>query len=325
MSYTGQLGTQESSLGSFTLGFDLLSGIVVEENDILTFTESHVVNIKGFQNSETITFTETNSVYNPIKRVDSSDTLVFTEVADRRVFPGRGGSDVLAFDETSRRRMVFRKNNNDTLVFSEENIFSGYDFDEADTLTFVENQTIVRVHNRSGTDVIVFNETPVRNVILSRAYSENIEFKGGYVRRFGNGSLEIFYPEGRVVKKQNLFVLKGFNSVVTLPNPEFDDSQSNGDTLTIYRSMTNQIYTYVKVQPFKKLNYSFTLTRLKSIELRRFLDSERANKIEIQNHKTEIWIGYLLTNPVQFTTVKRAEPCGEQVEVTLDFEAVRVS
>lgn len=323
MAYTGQLGTQDSTLGSFALGLNSQSGF--EENDILTFVETHDVNIKGIQSSETITFTESNSVYNPVKRVGASDTVVFTELAERRVFPGRGGSDVLAFDETSLRRMVFEKGNSDTLVFAEENIFSGYDFDEADTITFAENQTIVRVHNRTGTDVIVFSETPVRNVIFSRAYSENIEFKGGFVRRFGNGSLEISYPEGRVVKKQNLFILKGFNAVITLPNPEFDDSQSNGDTLTIYRSMTNQIHTFVKVQPFKKLSYSFTLTRLKSIELRRFLNSERANKIEVQNHKTEIWIGYLLTNPVQFTTTKRAEPCGEQVEVTLDFEAVRVS
>lgn len=323
MSYTGQLGTRDSTLGSFALGLNSLSDI--QENDILTFTESYHVNLIGFQESETLTFTETNSVTNPIKRVAGTDVIAFTETPTRQLYPARGGSDVLAFDETSRKNMVFAKGNSDTLAFSEIDIRTGYNFTEQDNVTFVENQTILRIHNKSGSDVLVFSETPARAATFARLFSENIEFKGGYIRRFGNGSLEIFYPEGRVVKKQNLFILKGFNSVVTLPNPEFDDSESNADTLTIYRSMNNDIYTFVKVQPFKKLSYSFTLTRLKSIELRRFFDSEKSNKIEIQNHKTEIWIGYLITNPVQFTTVKRAEPCGEQVEVTLDFEAVRVS
>lgn len=320
--YTGQLGSGNSYLGNFVLGVNSLSDNQISE--ALTFVESVNVNLKGVQLSESFTLSETLTYRIPQIRKSVLETLVFTENLAALFKRARNKIEAIGLDESLTHTMAFTRVLTESLTLVEDLVKSRFLEAKSESLTLAETLTSVKVHNRILTETLIFAETLTRSSTYRRTLSETLTFVGGYVRRYGNGSLIISYPEVRVIKKENLFVIKGYNSAITLPNPQFDDSESTGDILTVYRSMSNQIYTFVKVQPFRKLTYSFIITRQKAIELRKFFDNERANKIEVQNHKTEIWIGYLITNPIVYTATKLAEPCGEQVEVSLDFEAIRV-
>lgn len=322
MSYTGKLGASNSSFGNIVFGVSSLADIGIGER--LLFTETVNVNLKGVQLSESIEFIEDLSYRIPQIRVHINESLTFTENATRNVSPLRSNVEAIGFDESLQRSVKHVRSLSESITFSENLVKTRFIRNLSETLTFSETLLAKRVKRTVLSETLIFAETATRNSTFHRSISETINFVGGYTKKYGNGSLEISYPEVRILKKQNIFVLKGFNAVITLPNPEFDDSEANTDTLTVYRSMSNQIYTYVKRQELRKLAYSFRMSRKKSLELRRFFDSERTNKIEIMNHKSEIWIGYLTTNPINYTAVRLAQPCGEEVDVSLDFEAVRV-
>ncbi len=109
---------------------------------------------------------------------------------------------------------------------------------------------------------------------------------------------------------------------VIIPNPLLDDNQSLVSNLTLRRSMDNTVRTYVKKSPNSRLRYTFTLSRLKSLELEAFFDSYNGADIKMLNWKGEIWKVKLITNPVDFVQTRRAEPNGDRTDVNVEFEGI---
>jgi hypothetical protein len=68
------------------------------------------------------------------------------------------------------------------------------------------------------------------------------------------------------------------------------------------------------------------MTRLKSIELNRFLLMYISKQMKIVDHLSRAWVGYITSNPVEFNTSKRGSPGGgyEIVEVEIEFEGTLV-
>jgi hypothetical protein len=64
------------------------------------------------------------------------------------------------------------------------------------------------------------------------------------------------------------------------------------------------------------------MTRLKSIEFNRFLRLYISKQIKIVDHLSRTWIGYIVTNPIEFNTASRGAPGGgsELVEVEIEYE-----
>jgi hypothetical protein len=114
---------------------------------------------------------------------------------------------------------------------------------------------------------------------------------------------------------------------IYLPNPKFGDSESLAIEMNPKRAMDGTLYTYIKTKGLRrKLIMSFTMTRLKSIELNRFLLMYISQQIKIVDHLSRSWIGYITSNPVEFNTSKRGNPGGgnELVDVELEFEGILV-
>jgi hypothetical protein len=112
---------------------------------------------------------------------------------------------------------------------------------------------------------------------------------------------------------------------VIIPNPLLDDNQSLVSNLTLRRSMDNTVRTYVKKSLNHRLRYTFSLSRLKSLELEAFFDSYNGADIKMLNWKGEIWKVKLITNPVDFVQTGRAEPGGDRTDVNVEFEGVMVN
>lgn len=112
-----------------------------------------------------------------------------------------------------------------------------------------------------------------------------------------------------------------------MPSPLFSDNEALTSQVTSKRAIDGTLFTYVKKQTRKKLQWSLRLTRGKALELRQFIKDFAADKVRITDHRGTIWVGYLTNNPFEFDTTRRSVsgrgPTGtrdEQQVITLEFE-----
>lgn len=119
-----------------------------------------------------------------------------------------------------------------------------------------------------------------------------------------------------------------FNKTETetlLPTPLFQDIQNRLHIVNTRKSIDNIKYTYVKKSGTQRLAYTFRLTREKSLELKAFIDAHIDDEWRMQNWKGEIWKVFLSNNPIDFIATRRGFPCGDEVDVSLEFEGVKLS
>lgn len=109
---------------------------------------------------------------------------------------------------------------------------------------------------------------------------------------------------------------------IVLPNPLLDDNESLVSNLTLRRSMGNTIRTYVKTSNSRRVRYTFTLDRLKSLELEAFFDAYNGTEMRMINWKGQIWRVKLITNPLDFVQTRSYNPNGDRTDVNLEFEGV---
>jgi len=119
----------------------------------------------------------------------------------------------------------------------------------------------------------------------------------------------------------------GADCRIYLPNPKFGDSESLAIDMNPKRAMDGTLYTYVKTKGLRrKILMSFTMTRLKSIEVNRFLFMYISKQLKIVDYLNRTWVGYITSNPVEFNTSKRGNPGGgnELVDAEIEFEGTLV-
>ena len=116
-------------------------------------------------------------------------------------------------------------------------------------------------------------------------------------------------------------------TTTVLPNPDFSDQEALTSEVSTKRSLNGTVRTYVKTKNNRrKLQWTFNLTRNKSLELRAFINSYFASKIEIKDHRNRVWTGNFINNPFEFEGVRVAKPAiapwpvGETYSITLEFE-----
>jgi hypothetical protein len=112
-------------------------------------------------------------------------------------------------------------------------------------------------------------------------------------------------------------------SVVTqLPNPQFSDVENHQASVNRQRSMNGTLYTYCKDEGNTLLTYTFTLTRMKSLELQAFVRAMFDTAIRLTDHKGHKWSVIFNNNPFETDQASRAVgPVGnrEYDTVTLAF------
>jgi len=112
-------------------------------------------------------------------------------------------------------------------------------------------------------------------------------------------------------------------STTLLPSPIWGDSKAIKGVVTSMRSIDGTLYTYVKTKGSKKkFQWDFKLARNKALELRSFIEAYFGKAIRITDHDGDIWVGYLINNPFEFTTQGSAFdwPGDEMMNIRLEFE-----
>lgn len=113
----------------------------------------------------------------------------------------------------------------------------------------------------------------------------------------------------------------GLETTTTLPSPNFDDAQSLISQVFVKRSMNGKVYTYKNDLGSKfHFNWSFSLTRAKSIEMRNFFEIYGGQPWLVTDHNGQTIVGYCKTNPLSFVPVQRGVYCASVDIVTLEFE-----
>lgn len=313
----------------FSEAFDPITfGYDREAEDTLTITEDNdfeILPTVGY--IDTIVFTEeTETLIIPLH--SASDTLTITETYGRQLVYTRDAYDAVGISETNDRDMALLRSATDTVVFTEKFFGEYHDADLTDTLTLTETYTSLRVLNRSASDTLTLTEIYGTANVLYRELIDSIPILESIPTVLGGLTIVIPAYVGTVVgacdaTRQRYCVLRGINYTVTLPNPQFDDSETNMDTLQVFRTQTNRRIITVKRQAMRTLNYTFRLTRQKAIELRNFIRAEIDNQITLENWKGETWVGTIGTNPFAITADGRWGPCTEGMSVELELKAVR--
>ena len=124
-----------------------------------------------------------------------------------------------------------------------------------------------------------------------------------------------------------MFFIKGpYPSIqvsLELPSPNWSDSVALTSTLQVLRTMNGGSYTYVHSRDGRKrLQWDFTVSRHKALELRAFLKVYYRFKLQVVDHNNEVWIGYMMNNPFESAGSGKAMgfPGDETMDVTLEFE-----
>lgn len=120
--------------------------------------------------------------------------------------------------------------------------------------------------------------------------------------------------------------LPSLTTTVVLPSPKDGDSQAPAQSINVKQSMNGTLYSYVKSNARSKLQYSLTLSRMKALELRAFIQAYYRAQIRLTNHEGEVWDVYLTVNPFEFSSLSRSsDPGNATVEITLQLEGTLVT
>lgn len=126
-----------------------------------------------------------------------------------------------------------------------------------------------------------------------------------------------------------MFTLRAFQTTTLLPNPQFSDSQNLTAEVKTKRAMNGTLYTYVKTKnDRRRLQWTFSLSRNKGLELRAFILSYFASTVRVIDHNGQVWLGNFTDNPFEFETSRRAAPAicpmprGEKQQITISFEGI---
>ncbi len=356
MAITSQLGTPDSYLGNIVLGQTGVSGgssgYDLNINQTLTLSQTaaggvikiHVVNINN-----TITFFQ-SFVKNIIRTRDIDDTLVIIEEAKIRIpmTINANVSQSLTLAHTLTKNFLANRNINNTIVLVQSTL-RGYTPHPliAEIIPVSEFIAATKVKERNISETITLaptlatqkwilpvinekltiNQTSVSSTQFGRGISEVIPIHGGMIKTLRNIDFTINEVELTKPPRKCVITLEFENFIIALPCPEFNDSEKNLHSLTIKRSMTNVVYTYIRRNELQALTYSFVLGIGLAQDFQDFIEQSNNSDnpvIVLKNWKGELWKGYITTNPVEFTPKARFENEGERVETTIEFQGIRL-
>lgn len=115
-------------------------------------------------------------------------------------------------------------------------------------------------------------------------------------------------------------------STTLLPDPQFGDTEALTDEVSVQRAMDGTLYTFIKKKDRQKIQWPFSLTRNKALELLEFYRAYSGSQIRATDHRNRVWLGYITSNPLETTAAARGGPAlqgwprGENVTVTVEFE-----
>ena len=116
-----------------------------------------------------------------------------------------------------------------------------------------------------------------------------------------------------------MLTLIAYQTTTLLPNPEWSDNEGLLDEIIVKRVLEGQHHVYIKTKnQRRKLIFNLKLHRLKSLELRAFIQSYFSSEITLIDHLDQLWKGKFTINPFEFNTTS-----SDIVNIQLEFEGIK--
>jgi len=306
--------------------------------DVISFSET-MTGLVSKLFSDTLTLTD-SLTFNRTVGKTFSDTLSLTDTVSRTITVTKALDDSLSLVEDLQRVYARTAEFEDTLVFTEEIYREQYYELVPDTLDLSDSFDGQKIGLGILSDSLVFtNSTSVIGSFV-RPLDDEIILIDGFIVRIKKGSGQppdtvinpVVPPPGSytppsinegVIGIRRLVLIEGFNRSIVLPPPEFNDFESFDNQLSVQRSMSGQYKTYKKSSDRIRNNWHWILPKPKADELRAFIDAEDSTLLTITDWRGYIWKAYLLTDSIDFAEIRRWQPCGNAVDVTLEFIGTR--
>lgn len=171
------------------------------------------------------------------------------------------------------------------------------------------------IYNLSVTSTLLLTQTAIRNQISDKTVTSVLNLKQSAIATPLNAKTFMIF--------QAPFEL--IQSSMVVPNPLLDDTENLVSNLTLRRAMNGDTYTYVKTSNNRVLKLTFTVDRLKGLEMEAFFDAYNGSNIRMQDWKGRIWKTQIITNPIDFVQTRRYAPGSDRTDVNLEFEGVKIS
>lgn len=303
------------------------------ETDTLTFGESLTETVSTPLQTDSLTFSDSFS-FNKIKSVTISDNLVFTETQLANLILTRQIFELIDFVEDMKGIRVKFGVMNDSFTFTDQQLREVHQVLIDTSLVFSDSLTFTKISDRTLEDVLTYVEDLDTIATLSRTFNEALTFNHGFLVKLkpgpnsppgdipNSGVITDPVVQG-VIKILPQLVLKGWSRTIVLPPPEFNDFGAGQGKIAVQRSMTGSVRVYRKRTEREKLNYRFVLPKYKSDEFKLFLQDEINNPIKMIDWEGNHWDVRILSNSVDFVETRRWSPCGNAVDVTIEFVGTR--
>jgi hypothetical protein len=332
---------------------DLDIADIMEMDNTLTLTSHAVLNIENFYDILLATnvvsdFTATvdrltGTVHNPSAAGSFSATcegvfnrivphlLSMTQLATYKK-PTAIVSQVLTFVQTVGLKRIRNETVAQSLTFTQ--LAEGYR-GVVQTLSLSQVATCVKVISRTVNQTFAMTQQVARAVTYNLDVEQTLVFNPVRQRTTtiigsigGGNQTTVSYNEqvaSAVLVPINCLVVIGTPAQnVVLPCPLFGDTQNYSGEMNLKRTMTGDVFTYVKKTSTEKLKYTFEIGTYKALELRDFLVNHSHEVLSLLNWKGETWIVFIVNNPFEFTKNSRWQPKGERITITLEFEGIKI-
>lgn len=197
------------------------------------------------------------------------------------------------------------------------------------TVALTQTATVSKRASPSAISSLALSHTVSVSKTYVRSVHHTLVFQNSFQRYvgIGTGGQYVSVPALQVVKVKKLVVLQSDSLVVTLPAPEFNDSEAGTGRINIKRTMSGGRRVYKRDNLTSKLVYNFILDRRKAIELRNFILNSNSKVLRMENWKGELWYVQMINSPFSFgeDAAWLGSPGGNKASISLEFEGVRTN
>lgn len=246
------------------------------------------------------------------------DTMLFTEKSKasrkRTLMPV---ADFFLIADSAKASFLHTEESTDTFTITDEAVRIRYVRTKNETFSLNDVATTAPSWKRVTLDNLTITEYPVANVVYKREATDTLVINE---TKF-DPTEGVFVGGIRGILVRDQFVLRTGVGDITLPRPEFGDSENTTNEFNLRYSRTGQVYTTVRRRRLnRRLVYTFNLRRRQERELVQFLSAANDKFMYSVNWKGEEWKLKLLSNPIQSNNIGF-----DRVRVELEFEGIQLT
>jgi D-alanyl-D-alanine carboxypeptidase len=236
---------------------------------------------------------------------------------------------ILGFNQFARATRVLHAAASNVLALSQALVADYLDESASNALALSQSITVRKIVTVSCGNTLGLTSSVALSKTIVRHVANTLVFKDSFEKRTGIGSFPVVSiptAQATITKKKCMMVLEYGGQSITLPCPEFNDTEGSVIRLNVKRSMNGIRRVYKRDNPTSQLKYDLVMDRLKAIELRNFILANNSNALKLTNFKGELWLVLLTNSPFSFAEdAYRNSTYGNRSSISLEFEGVRLN